>query len=240
MNRILVECRSECLKLSHEMTNSFLSNPCFQLMVPTCIFKRKRFDYGHFLSNPSLIAVSYIHQQFNHKPCRESGNTHKPFLGCNVFRDRELVNYFIRGLLSATRDTVTERVRTLNPTERGDLTVAQRVATAEGNTYRARGMTSTPTTPSKNRPRTSTLLTGEPEASPNPSPFRRNPDMPHMFAGPDQYWARLKARDPEHAHTIVCQLESLLFASADDGESKVPMSPTDTDQSFADPVLQRP
>ena len=88
---------------------------------------------------------------------------------CNVFRDRKLVNYFIRGLLPATRDAVTERVRTLNPIERGDLTVARRIATAEGNTYRARVMASTPATPSKTRPRSSTLFTGEPEASPNPS-----------------------------------------------------------------------
>ena len=159
---------------------------------------------------------------------------------CNVFRDRELVNYFIRGLLQATRDAVTERVLTLTPTERGDLTVARRIATAEGNTYRARVMASTPATPSKNRPCASTLFTGDPEASPNPGPFPRDSDMPHMFAGPDQYWADLRARDPEHAHTIACQLESLQFAGADDGESKVPMSPTDTDRSFADPVLQRP
>ena len=121
---------------------------------------------------------------------------------CTVFRDLELVNCFIRGLLLAARDAVTERFRTLNPTERGDLTVARRIATAEGNTYRARVMASTPATPSKNRPRASTLLTGEPEASPNPSPFRRDSDMPHMFAGPDQYWADLRARDPEHAPTI--------------------------------------
>ena len=84
---------------------------------------------------------------------------------CIVFQDRELSNYFICGLLPATRDAVTERVRTLNPTERGDLTVARRIATAEGKTYRARVMASMPATPSKNRPRSSTLFTGEPEAS---------------------------------------------------------------------------
>ena len=112
--------------------------------------------------------------------------------------------------------------------------MARRIDTAEGNTYRARVMASTPATPSKTRSSASTLFTGEPEASRNPTPFRRNPNMPHMFAGP-QYWADLRARDPEHAHTIACQLESLLFPGADDGDIKVPMSPTDTDQSFAEP-----
>ena len=106
-------------------------------------------------------------------------------LYCNVFRDRELVNYFTDGLFPATRDAFTERVRNLNRIELGDLTVARRIAIAEGNTYRARVMASTPTTPSKTRPRSSTLFTGEPEASPNPNPFRRDPDRPHLFAGPD-------------------------------------------------------
>ena len=41
---------------------------------------------------------------------------------CNVFQDGELVKYFIRGLLSARRDALNERVRTLNPPEQGDLT----------------------------------------------------------------------------------------------------------------------
>ena len=97
---------------------------------------------------------------------------------CNVFRDRKLVKYFIRGLLPATRDAVNERVQTLKPTERGDLTVARRIATAEGSTYRARVMASTPAVPSKTRPRSSTLFTGVSEVSPNPTPFRLKPDMP--------------------------------------------------------------
>ena len=46
---------------------------------------------------------------------------------------------------------------------------------------------------------------GEPEASPEPSPFRRDPNLLHMFAGPDQYWADLRARDLENAHTVATQ-----------------------------------
>ena len=168
---------------------------------------------------------------------------------CNVFRDRELVNYFIRGLLPATRDAVTERVRNLTPNEQGvnlfvskvtDITVARRIATAEGNKFRARVKVTTTPAPKKAMSRSSTLFMGEPEVSPNPSPFRRDPDLPQLFAGPDQYWTDLRARDPEHAHTIACQLESLLFADVGDGKTKVPMSPTNTEESFADPVLQRP
>ena len=81
---------------------------------------------------------------------------------------------------------------------------------------------------------------GGPEASPDPSPFRRDPIIPHMFAGPDQYWADLRPRDPEHAHTIACQLESLLYTGAGGGTTKTPISTTNTEESFADPVLQRP
>ena len=55
---------------------------------------------------------------------------------CNVFRDRELVNYFIRGMLPATRGAVTERVRYLTPNEQGDLTVTRRISVAEVLTQR--------------------------------------------------------------------------------------------------------
>ena len=57
---------------------------------------------------------------------------------CNVLEDCELVNYYIRGLLPSTRDAVTETVRQLPVNEQGDITVARRVAHAEGNTFRAR------------------------------------------------------------------------------------------------------
>ena len=72
---------------------------------------------------------------------------------CNVFQDRGLVNYYIRGLLPFTRDAVTERVRQLPTQEQGDITAARRVAQAEGNTYRARRAASEPPTPtSKTKP----------------------------------------------------------------------------------------
>ena len=159
---------------------------------------------------------------------------------CNVFRDRELVNYFIRSLLPAIRDAVTERVRHLTPNEHGDLTVARRISVAKGNTFPARIKATTTATPARTRPRSNTLFMGEPEASPDPISFRRDPNKPHMFAGPDQYWADLRARDPEHAHTIACQLESLLYTGAGEETTKTPMNPTNTEESFADSVLQRP
>ena len=72
---------------------------------------------------------------------------------CNVLEDRELINYYIRGLLPSTRDAVTERVRQLPTQEQGDITAARRVAQAEGNTYRARRAASEPSTPrSKTKP----------------------------------------------------------------------------------------
>ena len=111
---------------------------------------------------------------------------------CNVFRDRELVNYFIRGLLPATRDAVTERVRHLTSNEQGDLTVARRIAVAKSNTFRARMKVTTTAMPARTRLRSNTLFLGEPEASTDPSAFRRDPNIPHMFAGPYQYWADLR------------------------------------------------
>ena len=61
--------------------------------------------------------------------------------------------------------------------------------------------------------------------------------MPHLFEGPNQYWTDFKARDPEHSHMIACQLESLLYIGVGDETTKVPMSPTNTEESFSDPVL---
>ena len=57
---------------------------------------------------------------------------------CNVFEDRERVNYYIRGLLPSTHDAVTERVRQLPTQEQGDITGVRRMTQAEGNTYPAR------------------------------------------------------------------------------------------------------
>ena len=159
---------------------------------------------------------------------------------CNVFRDRELVNYFIHGLPPATIDAVTERVRHPTPQEQGDLTIARRIAVAERNTFRARIKATTTATPARARLRSNTLFMGEPEASPDPSPFRRDPNVPHLFAGPDQYWADLRARDPEQAHTTVYQLELLFYTGAGGVTTMTPMIPKNTEESFADPVLKRP
>ena len=38
--------------------------------------------------------------------------------------------------------------------------------------------------------------------------------MPHMFAGHDQYWSDFRARDPEHAHTIACQLHMAVYTGS--------------------------
>ena len=156
---------------------------------------------------------------------------------CNVFRNRELANYFIRGLLPATSDAVTERIRRLTPDEEEDLKVARRIAVAERNTFRARIKVTTTATSAGTRSRSNRLFMGEPEASPYPS---RDLNMPHMFAGSDQYWADLRARDPKHAHTIACQLELFLYTGAGGGTTKTPMSPTSTEESFADLVFQWP
>ena len=70
-------------------------------------------------------------------------------------------------------------------------------------------MVTTTATAARTRPRSNNVFMERPEAFPDPSPFRRDTNIPHMFTGPDQYWA-----DPEHAHTIACQLESLLYTGA--------------------------
>ena len=56
----------------------------------------------------------------------------------NVFTERELVNHFVSGLRPTTRAAISEKLMTLNHTQRSDLTVVRRMALAEGNTYRAR------------------------------------------------------------------------------------------------------
>lgn len=56
----------------------------------------------------------------------------------NVFSETELTNNFIRGLPATIRDTVTEQVLRLPEAERSDMTVVRRIATSEGNTWRAR------------------------------------------------------------------------------------------------------
>ena len=71
---------------------------------------------------------------------------------CNVFEDREPVNYYIRGLLPSTRDAVTERVRQLPTQEQGGITAAHRVAQAEDNTYRAKPAASELSTPRTSHP----------------------------------------------------------------------------------------
>ena len=55
----------------------------------------------------------------------------------NVFEDHALVLYYVRGLLATTRERVTEGLRRLPEKERNDLTAIRRLATAQGNTYRA-------------------------------------------------------------------------------------------------------
>ena len=40
-------------------------------------------------------------------------------------------------------------------------------------------------------------------------------------------------------HTIACQLESLFYAGSGEGTNEIPMGPTNKDESFADPVIQR-
>ena len=55
----------------------------------------------------------------------------------NVFEDHALVYYYVRGLLATTRERVTEDPRRLPEKERNDLTAIRRLATAQGNTYRA-------------------------------------------------------------------------------------------------------
>lgn len=82
----------------------------------------------------------------------------------NVFSDQELVNNFIKGLLASTRDAVSEHMLRLPEAERSDIAIARRVATSEGNTFRARQPTvsKTPKTPKSSVNLTPSLEYGAP------------------------------------------------------------------------------
>ena len=151
---------------------------------------------------------------------------------CNVFEDRKLVNYYIRGLLPSTRDAVTERVRQLPTQEQGDIMAARRVAQAQGNTYRARRAASEPSTPrSKTKP--SLLVTDDLGAdnmtqSSSPCWSLSGRELgPNQASGWRSYWAQLRHEDPEQAARVAQNLEALLFVGANQGAKKLlmPTSP---------------
>ena len=55
-----------------------------------------------------------------------------------VFTEQALAHYFVRGLAPATRAAVAETVQRLPAIQKTDLSIIRRIATAEGNTFRAR------------------------------------------------------------------------------------------------------
>ena len=153
---------------------------------------------------------------------------------CHVYEDRELVNYYIRGLLPSTRDAVTERVRQLPTQEQGDITAARRVAHAEGNTYRARRAASEPSTPRTKSKGSSLLVTDDLGAeyltrSSSPCCSQSGRELePGQASGERSYWAQLRHEDPEQAARVAQNLEALLFVGANQGNKK-PVMPTSTE-----------
>ena len=76
----------------------------------------------------------------------------------NIFKDHALVHYYVRGLLATTRECVTEDLRRLPEKKRNDLTAIRRLATAQGNTYRAQVQAAENTeVQTRAKPRTHTL-----------------------------------------------------------------------------------
>ena len=57
---------------------------------------------------------------------------------CEVFKEHELVSYFIQGLLPRIRYTVAEQMKNFVEQERGSMLTARRVAAAEERSVRAR------------------------------------------------------------------------------------------------------
>ena len=82
----------------------------------------------------------------------------------NVFEDRALVHYYVRGLLERTRKRVIQDLRRPSEKERHDLTGVRRLAMAQGNAYRAQvaSIAKAASTQTKTRPRTPTLCVTEP------------------------------------------------------------------------------
>ena len=158
----------------------------------------------------------------------------------NVFEDRELVNYYIRGLLPSTRDALTEAVRQLPVNEQGDITVARCVAHAHGNTFRTR-RTQSNSTPVKLKSRGHVMTMPElAETSGRHVPtssFVRDPTPGHVIHGPMNYWAAIRTQDPESALQIATKLEALLFAfgSHERRKSTAPVSPS-TENSQAQSI----
>ena len=132
---------------------------------------------------------------------------------CNVLGDRELVNYYIRGLLPSTRDAMAERVRQLPTQEQGDITAARRVAQEKGSTYRARRAASEISTP-RSETKPSLLVTDDlgadymtQSSSPCWSPSGRELE-PGQSSGKQSYWAQLRHEDLQQAARFAQNLKA--------------------------------
>ena len=123
----------------------------------------------------------------------------------NVFEDHALVHYYVRGLLATTRERVTEDLRRLPEKERNDLTAIRRLATAQGNTYRAQVQAAENTKAhTRAKPRTQTLHVA-PDPPRNP---RRDRNLPHL-PGHERmgFHSDLRNDDPELAERIADGLD---------------------------------
>ena len=133
----------------------------------------------------------------------------------NVFEDHTLVHYYVRGLLETSRDKVIEDMRRLPEHEQRDLTSIRRLAFAEGNTVRAQSQATTKArTPSHRR--TPTMYVSE---EPQPEPYFRNPDLPHLPNHRGGTLSDFRVRDPGNARNIAIGLESILFTGATSGST---------------------
>ena len=133
----------------------------------------------------------------------------------NVFEDHSLVHYYVRGLLETSRDKVIEDMRRLPEPEQRDLTSVRRLAFALGNTVRAQSQAAAKArTPSHRR--TPTMYVSE---EPQPEPYFRNLDLPHLFDHRAGMLSDFRVRDPETARNVATGLESILFTGATSGST---------------------
>ena len=95
----------------------------------------------------------------------------------NVFEYHTLVHYYFRRLLETSRDKVIEDMRRLPEHEQRELTSIRRLAFAQGNTVRAQSQAKAKARTPLQR-RTPTMYVSE---EPQPKPYFRNLDLPHLL-----------------------------------------------------------
>ena len=135
--------------------------------------------------------------------------------GSNVFEDRALVHYYVRGLLKTSRDKVLEDMRRLPEHEQRDLTSIRLIAFAECNDVRAQSQATARVRITSHR-RPPTLYVSKEQ---QPEDYFRNSELPYLLNHRAKMIAEFRFRDPETARNIAIRIEIILFAGATSGSA---------------------